>query len=127
MEWFRKRDSWEEKFHVLPNKKPINCKFSASHNHEAEDWVETFLTADIKDEIGLQELLRNKEYHEEAVKPISGTVEIHYTTDKTSKQLLDAKATIILLDQDKPFHTHNLFLKAKKKPEQKRKFNTLVE
>ncbi|MNY49378.1 hypothetical protein D3C86_1847950 [compost metagenome] len=73
----------------------INCSTSARYNHEDENIVVTKLKGLIKDLFSLQDILRGKSFDNYSQELADGEINLLYKTDKKTKKMLEAEASII--------------------------------
>ncbi|WDF45924.1 hypothetical protein PQ459_13550 [Chryseobacterium sp. KACC 21268] len=95
MDWFYKSGQWTEQFYLLPNSMFINCSTSARYNHEDENIVVTKLKGMIKDLFSLQDILRGQSFDNYSQELADGEINLIYKTDKKTKKMLGAEASII--------------------------------
>lgn len=127
MDCFRRKNEWEENFHVVANSFSVKCRFHTEYNFENTDDVEIVIKGKIVDDCNLQELLKGVRFEELIEEKIEGELELHYTTHKETKQLKKIEASITLLHQEELYWKHSLVLTAKKDEKPFRKFSTLLE
>jgi len=125
MDWFRRKNEWEESFYVVPNSFPVKCRLHTDYNFENPDNVEIIIKGKIEGDCSLQELLKGVKFEELPEDQVTGEIELHYTTSKKSKKLKKIEASIVLINQGEMYRRHNLILLAKEKP--LRKFSTLID
>ncbi|MDQ0594786.1 hypothetical protein QFZ37_003155 [Chryseobacterium ginsenosidimutans] len=127
MDCFRRKKEWEESFYVVPNSFPLRCRFHTEHNFENPDDVEIIIKGKIEESCSLQELLKGVKFDALPEDKVTGEIELHYTTNKETKQLKKIDASIILLYREELYQKHSLILRAKEKEKPIRKFSTLIE
>jgi hypothetical protein len=127
MDWFRRKKEWEENFYFISNSFPLKCKFEIEYNHDNPDVVETTIHGNSIDDCSLQELIKGNRFEEMREEKVSGKIQIKYTTDKITKQLLGADAEVTLWYEDEIYSKHILTFVEKKKEKEFKKFSTLVE
>ena len=110
MTWFHKYDIWKEEFYLVKNSFPLKCAFKADFIHLNEEQIQTDLKAEIEDKISLQELLTGRKFGEKPEDLLVGVVEIKYTTQKNTKQLLSAEAGIALLHEGEIYRKQKIKL-----------------
>jgi len=110
MEWFYKTDSWTEKFYFLPNSILLKCAMRATYNHDDTAMVETELKGEIKDMFSLQEILRGISFDTENEELADGEITLLYKTDKKTKKLLEAKASVIFRKENTMYKEQTLKL-----------------
>ncbi|MBV6878695.1 hypothetical protein NG800_002285 [Epilithonimonas ginsengisoli] len=108
MEWFHKFDSWTEGFYFLQNSFLLKCSMRAEYNHEGTEVVETLLTGNIKDAFSLQEILRGISFDQESEELADGEIEIRYLTDKKTKKMLEAEASVTFRNEDELYRKQTL-------------------
>lgn len=67
---------------------------SAYYNHEGTETVETKLKGKIKDLFSLQEILRGKSFDDQPDELVDGELELLYKTDKETKKMQEAEASV---------------------------------
>jgi hypothetical protein len=128
MDWFRRKQEWEEKFYLTANSFPLKCRFKTEYNHNNADDVETIINGNNIEDCSFQELIRGVKFDEVSEEKISGEIEIKYTTHKATKQLVRVHTEITLWHEGEQYSKHTLSLVAKQEKEKpKRNFNTLVD
>lgn len=110
MTWFHKYDAWKDEFYLVKNSFPLNCSFNANFIHLDEEQIQTDIKGEIEDKISLQELLKGRKFDEEPEEPLVGVVEIKYTTQKHTKQLISAEAGIALLQEGEVYRKQKIKL-----------------
>lgn len=127
MDWFRRKKDWVENFYFIPNSFPLKCKFGIEYNHDNPDAVETTIHGNNIDDYALQELIKGAKFEEIREEKVSGKIQIKYTTDKVTKQLLRADTEVTLWYEGEMYSKHTLTLVEKKQEKEFKKFSTLVE
>ncbi|WP_379968310.1 LysM peptidoglycan-binding domain-containing protein [Epilithonimonas sp. UC225_85] len=125
MDWFHRKTEWKENFYVIPNSFPVKCLFHCEYNFENPETVETIIKGKIAEECSLQELLKGVKFDESPEDKLKGDLELHYTTNKETKQLKNVEASIMLFHNEEFYRKYNLKLIAKENIKQK--FNTLID
>jgi len=110
MDWFHKTNHWTEQFYFLPNSFSLKCSMSAKYNHEGTEIVETQLNGTIKDMFSLQEILRGQSFDDQTNELADGEIELFYRTDKKSKKMLEAEASLIFRKDQEIFRKQTLKL-----------------
>ncbi|MFC4163053.1 hypothetical protein ACFOWU_05265 [Epilithonimonas zeae] len=110
MEWFHKTNNWTEQFYFLPNSIFLKCSMSAKYNHEGTEIVETKLSGTIKDMFGLQEILRGQSFDNQSEELADGEIELLYRTDKKTKRMLEAEASVTFRKDQEIFRKQTLKL-----------------
>ena len=67
---------------------------SANYNHEGTEIVETQLKGIIKDLFSLQEILRGQPFDDQPNELVDGEIELCYKTDKKTKRMYEAEASV---------------------------------
>lgn len=127
MDWFRRKKDWEDNFYFISNSFSLKCEFEIEYNYDNTDTVETIIHGNSIDDCSLQELIKGNRFEEIREEKVSGKIQIKYTTDKITKQLLRADAEVTLWHEDEMYSKHILTLVGKKKEKEFKKFSTLVE
>jgi hypothetical protein len=109
MDWFR-RTMWEGNFYFTVNSFPVKCRFKAEHNHDNPDNVEIIISGNIIDSCSLQELIRGAKFEEVPEDNATGEMEIKYTINKVTKQLVRTDAAIVLWHEGDVYSKHTLTL-----------------
>ncbi|MCJ8155752.1 LysM peptidoglycan-binding domain-containing protein [Chryseobacterium sp. SSA4.19] len=109
-EWFYKTNNWTEDFHFVQNSFHLKCIMSAEYNHENTETVETLLKGSIKDPFCLQEIIRGISFNEESDEPANSQVELWYLTDKKTKKMLEAEASVSLWNDNELYRKQTLKL-----------------
>lgn len=110
MECFRKTGNWTQEFCLLQNSFPVKCLMNAEYNHDDPEFVQTLLSGRIDDTFSLQEILRGVRFTEEPEKPADGEIEFRYRTDKKTKKMLQAEASVILNSEDELYRKQTIKL-----------------
>lgn len=110
MDWFHKTHSWTEQFYFLPNSIFLKCSMSANYNHEGTEIVETQLKGRIKDLFSLQEILRGHSFDDQPDDLVDGEIELLYKTDKKTKKMLEAEASLTFKKDQEIFRKQTLKL-----------------
>lgn len=113
MEWFHKNKPWEEKLYIVQNSFPVNCLIEAEYHDESDDYIQTILRGNAKDNCSLQELLMGRRFPQSPEEFVSGEITCEYQTDKKTRQLLKITVKIILKNKDKVFSRYKLILHRK--------------
>ncbi|RKE75484.1 LysM peptidoglycan-binding domain-containing protein [Chryseobacterium sp. AG363] len=113
--WFSRKSSWVERFKIYPNSFPLKFDFNAEYFHENIEYVETVIKGIIAENCSLQELIKGSRFENEKQEDsINASIEIHYFTNKFTKQLAEASATICICHRNELFYKHYLNLKTQK-------------
>lgn len=110
MEWFHKTSNWTERFYFLQNSFSLNCFMHAEYDHQSTEIVETLLKGKIKDTFSLQEILRGISFDEEPEELADGEIELRYITDKKTKKMLEAEASVTFRNADELYRKQTLKL-----------------
>lgn len=110
MEWFHKSEDWVESFYFLQNTFPLNCLMRAEYNHEGTEIVETSLRGYFNDSLSFNEILRGIRFDNLSENPADGEIEIRYITDKKSKKMLEATASLLIRNEDEIYKKQTLKL-----------------
>lgn len=110
MAWFHKYDAWKDEFYLVKNSFPLNCICKAEFIHLDEEQIQTDIKGEIEDRVSLQELLKGRRFEEEPEEPVVGVVEIKYTTQKQTKQLIAAEAGTALLREGEVYRKQKIKL-----------------
>lgn len=110
MEWFQKKIPWTESFYFFQNSFQTACHMEAEYIDKDKDCMLTVLKGKTIESGSLQELKRGIRWNEKLKKNISGEILLQYTTDKQSKHLIQAEATLMLWNQGVIYQKHHLTL-----------------
>jgi len=110
MEWFHKTNNWIEEFYLFQNSFKVKCSMSAEYDHKETETVETVLRGTINDSYSLQEILRRKSFDNNSKEVADGGIEILYSTDKKTKQMLEAEAFITFKNDDELYSKRTIKL-----------------
>lgn len=110
MDWFHKTHSWTEQFYFLPNSIFLKCSMSAKYNHEGTEIVQTQLKGIIKDLFSLQEILRGQSFDDKPDELVDGEIELSYKTDKKTKRMYEAEASVTFRKDQEIFRKQTLKL-----------------
>ena len=83
---------------------------SANYNHEGTEIVETQLKGKIKDLFSLQEILRGQSFDDQPDELVDGEIELLYKTDKKTKKMLEAEASVTFKKDQEIFRKQTLKL-----------------
>jgi hypothetical protein len=120
MEWFHKTRSWTESFYLIQNSFPLKCTMTAGYDHEDTETVETLLKGTIEDAFSLQEILLGISFDEKSDVLADGEMEFRYITDKNTKKMLKAEASVTFKNDDELYSKKTIKLtKDEKISEQK--------
>lgn len=110
MSWFHREFEWKEDFHPVKNSFSTQCSFNINFIHLNEQQIEIDIKGEIQDKVSLQELLRGKKFNEEPEEAIVGLLELKYTTDKVTKQMLKYEAGIALFHEGEMYRKQKIVL-----------------
>lgn len=110
MEWFHKSNPWVEEFYFIQNSFPLKCAMNANYDHQNDEFVATVLQGNIKDAYSLQEILRGKSFDDEAEEFADGAIELRYITDKKTKKMLRAEASVTFRNDNELYQTQTVKL-----------------
>lgn len=110
MACFHRESEWQEDFHPVKNSFSTHCIFNINFNHLNEQEIEIDIKGEIQDKVSLQELLRGKRMNEEPEEAVVGLLELKYTTDKVTKQMLKAEAGIALFHEGEMYRKQKIVL-----------------
>ncbi len=110
MEWFHKTNNWTQEFCLSQNSFPVKCSMNVEYNHEDPEFVQTLLLGQVTDSFSLQEILRGKSIDDPSQNPADGQIAFRYMTDKKTKKMLQAEASVILNNEDELYRKHTLKL-----------------
>lgn len=108
MDWFHRKSVWQEKFYFLQNSFPVQCSLDSEYESEDRDFVTTVLKGKIIDPCSLQELKRGVRFEQPAEEPISGEINLQYTTHTEDKTLSRAESSLNLWHEDILVQKHNI-------------------
>lgn len=110
MEWFHKTGNWPENFYFIQNSFPVKCRMNAEYYHTEPETAETLLTGYIEEPFSIQEVLRGVRFTEEPEEQTEGEIKFRYCTDKKTKKMLQAEASVILKNEDELYRKQTLKL-----------------
>lgn len=106
LQWFHKKTEWTESFYFSQNSFPIPCNMKIEQENEDQDHITTTLTGNSAEFYSLQELRTGRKYNEAVDDPVSGNINIEYTTHKKSRNLVQASATVSLWREEELIQKH---------------------
>lgn len=109
-EWFYSQKLWEEKFYLVKNSFPVSMQLATTHQHLDEEIIQTVIKGQSIDDAGLQDLLSGRKLGDVAAEPLNATLLLTYNTHKSTKQLLELNAEVMLYAEDEIFKEHHLHL-----------------
>lgn len=110
MEWFHKASNWTQECYLSQNSFPVKCSMNAAYNHEDPEFVQTLLLGRINDTFSLQEILRGKSIEGSSQNLADGQVAFRYITDKKTKTLNHADASVKFINDDELYRQQTLKL-----------------
>ncbi|MDQ1162950.1 hypothetical protein QE422_003318 [Chryseobacterium sp. SORGH_AS 447] len=110
MECFRKTGKWTQEFCLLQNSFSVKCLMNAEYHHTEPKTAETLIKGYIEEPLSIQEILRGVRFTEEPEKPADGEIEFRYRTDKKTKKMLQAEASVILNSEDELYRKQTIKL-----------------
>lgn len=110
MEWFHKTDNWTEDFYFIQNSFLLKCRMNAKYDHREAGIAETLLKGDIEDPFSIQEIVRGTSFTRKSEEQAGGEIEFRYLTDKKTKKMLQAEASVILKNQEELYRKQTLKL-----------------
>lgn len=110
MEWFHKTNNWTQEFYLSQNSFPVKCLMNAEYNHEDPEFVQTLLLGQINDTFSLQEILRGKSIEDPSQNIADGQIAFWYITDKKTKTLNHADASVKFMNDDEFYRQQTLKL-----------------
>lgn len=110
MEWFHKTSNWTQEFYLSQNSFPVKCSMNVEYNHEDPEFVQTLLLGQINDTFSLQEILRGKSIDDPSQNLADGQIAFRYITDKKTKTLNHADASVKFMNDDELYRQQTLKL-----------------
>lgn len=110
MEWFHKTHNWTQEFYLSQNSFPVKCSMNAEYNHEDPEFVQTLLLGQVNDTFSLQEILRGKSIEDPSQNIADGQIAFRYITDKKTKTLNHADASVKFMNDDEFYRQQTLKL-----------------
>lgn len=107
-DWFRRKIKWTESFYFVQNSFPVACEIKPEHKNKEEDSVLTILSGKITELCTSQEIMRGIRLKKPAARPASGNIVLEYTTHTKNKNLLQAKASVLLSHEEILIHQHHI-------------------
>lgn len=108
MNWFQRKKNWTESFYFLQNSFPVQCELNIEQKNEDDNSVLTILTGKITQLCTSQEIMRGIKLQESTSEPASGNIVLEYTTHAKNKNLLQAKASVLLSHEEVFIHQHHI-------------------
>lgn len=110
MEWFHKTNNWTQEFYLSQNSFPVKCSMNVEYNHEDPEFVQTLLLGHINDTFSLQEILRGKSIDDRSQDHADGQIAFRYITDKKTKTLNHADASVKFMNDHQFYRQQTLKL-----------------
>lgn len=110
MDWFHRTEHWTEQFYFLSNSMLLKCAMFATYNHAEKDFVETRLKGVLKELFSLQEILRRQPFDDRCQELEDAEINLLYKTDKKTKKMIEAEASIIFRKDSEIFREQTLKL-----------------
>ncbi|WP_126654018.1 LysM peptidoglycan-binding domain-containing protein [Chryseobacterium aureum] len=107
-DWFQKETKWKEPFYFLQNSFPVQCEINIEQKNKGDQSVLTLLKGKITGFCTPQEILRGIQLQGPASQPAQGNIVLEYTTHKKNKNLLHAKASVLLSHEEACIHQHHI-------------------
>ncbi len=107
---FHRSSSWQQPFHLVKNSFPLLCRFKRTVELLNDQEVQTVFSGESTEEVSLQSLLTGRRTEEVPGEVLSGFIELKYTTHRTTKQLLAAKAELSLFDGEELYRKQKIKL-----------------
>lgn len=108
IDWFQRKKNWTEPFYFLKNSFPVQCELNIEQENDDDHSVLTILNGKITELCTPQEILRGIKFKESASEPAQGNIVLEYTTHTKNKNLLQAKASVLLSYEDEFIHQHHI-------------------
>ena len=111
LNWLHKKTVWKDKFTVYPNSFPLEFECKTEHEFKDEKYIQTTISGNLSENCSLRELLKGMRIEDESTEyNVQVEIEINYSSDKISKQLLKVKSSVKIWFQDELFQEHHLQL-----------------
>jgi hypothetical protein len=110
MEWFHKTNNWTQEFYLSQNSFPVKCSMNVEYNHEDPEFVQTLMLGHINDTFSLQEILRGKSIDDRSQDHADGQIAFRYITDKKTKTLNHADASVKFMNDHQLYRQQTLKL-----------------
>lgn len=108
IDWFQRKKNWTEPFYFLQNSFPVQCELNIEQSNDDDDSVLTILNGKITELCTSQEISRGIKLKESAPEPAQGNIVLEYTTHTKNKNLLQAKASVLLSHEEVFIHQHHI-------------------
>jgi len=108
IDWFQKKTKWKEFFYLVQNSFPVQCEITIEQENIEEDSVSTILNGKIIELCTSQEIMRGIQLKESAPEPAQGNIVLEYITHTKNKNLLQAKASVLLSYEEEFIHQHHI-------------------
>ncbi len=110
MEWFHKTGDWPEDFYFIQKSFLLKCRMKAEYNYTESEIAETLIIGYVDEPFSIQEVLRGISFNEKSEEQAEGEIELRYRTDKKTKKMLQAEASVILKNEDRLYRKQTLKL-----------------
>lgn len=110
MELFHKTNNWTQEFYLSQNSFPVKCSMNVEYNYEDPEFLQTLLLGRINDTVSLQEILRGKSIEDPSQNHADGQIAFRYITDKKTKTLNHADASVKFMNDDELYRQQTLKL-----------------
>lgn len=107
-DWFQRKIKWKESFYFLQNSFPVQCELNIEQSNDDENSVLTTLNGTITERCTSQEIMRGIKFKDSAAEAASGNIILEYTTHIKNKNLLQAKASVVLSHEEESIHQHHI-------------------
>lgn len=108
IDWFQRKKNWAEPFYFLQNSFPVQCELNIEQSNDDDNSVLTILNGKITELCTSQEITRGIKLKESAPQPAQGNIVLEYTTHTKNKNLLQAKASVLLSHEEAFIHQHHI-------------------
>ncbi|UTX48465.1 LysM peptidoglycan-binding domain-containing protein [Chryseobacterium sp. MA9] len=108
IDWFQRKKNWTEPFYFLQNSFPVQCELNIEQSNDDDNSVLTILNGKITELCTSQEITRGIKLKESAPEPAQGNIVLEYTTHTKNKNLLQAKASVLLSHEEAFIHQHHI-------------------
>lgn len=108
IDWFQRKTKWAEYFYLLQNSFPVQCEINIEQENKDDHSVLTILKGKITELCTSQEIMRGIKLQEPASEPAQGNIILEYTTHTKNKNLLQAKASVLLSHEEVLIHQHHI-------------------
>ncbi|SMO90873.1 YheO-like PAS domain-containing protein [Chryseobacterium rhizoplanae] len=108
IDWFQRKKNWKEPFYFLQNSFSVQCELNIEQLNDDENSVLTILNGKITELCTPQEIMRGIKFKDSAAEPAQGNIILEYTTHTKNKNLLQAKASVLLSHEEELIHQHHI-------------------